>query len=155
MKSANKKNKNIGDIDIVEEDNIKHIYEAWDCKYGKTYLYNELCELEEKLHDETIIAGFISNDKIEIKDEVTSKIEDIKDNFPEIEIKLYSFEEFVKYKFEKYNLKDKKINEFAYKWLKAYINSLANKNINKVIIDEPNLVWMRELIDILNNEDIN
>ena len=74
MKSANKKNKNIGDIEIVEEDNIKFIYEAWDCKYGKTYLSNELFELKEKLHEETRVVGFIFNSTIEIKKEIQDKI---------------------------------------------------------------------------------
>lgn len=153
MKSANKKNKNIGDIEIVDEDNVKFINEAWDCKYGKSYLYNELCELEEKLHEETRIAGFICNEKVEIKTEIEEKIKDIQFRFTETEIKLYTFEEFINYKITNYNIKGEKIREFSYKWLKAYIYSLANKNINKVIIDEPNLVWMTELIDILDRYD--
>ncbi|PZO56049.1 MAG: hypothetical protein DCF15_09705, partial [Phormidesmis priestleyi] len=35
MRSANKKHRNIGDIELLED---RQIVEAWDAKYGKSYL---------------------------------------------------------------------------------------------------------------------
>lgn len=44
MRSANKKHGNIGDIELLED---RQIVEAWDAKYGKSYLRDEIEELSE------------------------------------------------------------------------------------------------------------
>ena len=46
MRSANKKHGNVGDIELME---LSVIVEAWDAKYGKPYLRDELEELRDKL----------------------------------------------------------------------------------------------------------
>jgi len=49
MRSANKKHGNIGDIELSFSPQGNDIIESWDAKYGKTYLRDELEELNEKL----------------------------------------------------------------------------------------------------------
>ena len=44
MRSANKKHGNVGDIELLED---RQIVEAWDAKYGKSYLRDEIEELSE------------------------------------------------------------------------------------------------------------
>ena len=46
MRSANKKHGNIGDVELREG---RVIVEAWDAKYGKPYLRDELEELRDKI----------------------------------------------------------------------------------------------------------
>ncbi|UJP05122.1 MAG: hypothetical protein LZF61_09825 [Nitrosomonas sp.] len=48
MRSANKKHGNIGDVELLEDDEI---IESWDAKYGKAYLRDELDEVMEKANN--------------------------------------------------------------------------------------------------------
>lgn len=58
MRSANKKHGNIGDVEIIDNDQI---IESWDAKFGKSYLRDELEELNEKLAMHPLVerAGFV------------------------------------------------------------------------------------------------
>lgn len=60
MRSANKKHGNVGDIELSSDEII---VEAWDAKYGKTYLLDELDELRDKLIDNpgVEVAGFVAD----------------------------------------------------------------------------------------------
>ena len=77
MRSANKKHGNIGDIELLEDEQI---VEAWDSKYGKGYLREEIEEAIEKLqnHDSVKLIGFVTNTEIERTDEISNRIEEIK-----------------------------------------------------------------------------
>ena len=57
MRSANKKHGNIGDIELLENNEI---VESWDAKYGKNYLRDEIDEVSEKLeyHEKVETVGF-------------------------------------------------------------------------------------------------
>lgn len=67
MRSANKKHGNVGDIELTIGNTI---IEAWDAKYGKPYLRDELEELKDKLLlvPDVKIAGFITDNKIDLRE---------------------------------------------------------------------------------------
>ncbi len=78
MRSANKKHGNIGDIELLED---SQIVEAWDAKYGKSYLRDEIEELSEKLevHPAIKLAGFVTSIQPDRIDELSLRCEEIED----------------------------------------------------------------------------
>ena len=76
MRSANKKHGNIGDIELIEDDDI---VESWDAKYGKSYLREEVEEACEKIIDHTNIqvVGFVTSAKIQRTRELDKRLDDI------------------------------------------------------------------------------
>ena len=68
MRSANKKHKNVGDVEILLNTGSTIILEAWDAKYGKEDLREEVEELSEKLqdHPDCALAGFVANKHLKI-----------------------------------------------------------------------------------------
>ena len=77
MRSANKKAKNIGDIELSEDEEGIQIIESWDAKYGTHYYLDELDFLIEKLslHPECKRAGFITESDYQADSETRQKIE--------------------------------------------------------------------------------
>jgi len=72
MRSANKNNGNIGDIELLENNEI---VESWDAKYGKINLRDEIDEVSEKLeyHDKVETVGFVTTDSPIRNSEINSK----------------------------------------------------------------------------------
>lgn len=91
MRSANKKHGNVGDIELSSDEII---VEAWDAKYGKTYLLDELDELRDKLIDNpgVEVAGFVADRDVDKTDEILDKIAEISSD-TSTEIILCSFDE--------------------------------------------------------------
>lgn len=98
MRSANKKHKNLGDVEILESKDSSTILEAWDAKYGKPYLRDELDELSEKLiiHREANVVGFVVDREPELKKEILDRMEEINLEFG-VDIQIVSFEQWVEY----------------------------------------------------------
>ena len=146
MRSANKKHGNVGDIELSEQ---SVIVEAWDAKYGKPYLRDELEELRDKLltHPEVRVAGFVV-------DLAVDKRRDIVDRANELaletgtDIRLFSFAEWVEYEIG--SLPNSMKNEIGYRWMRAVVESFAQKRTNIAPIDEPCDAWLEDLIRILS-----
>jgi len=145
MRSANKKHDNVGDVEVVASDSKHAIFEAWDSKYKKYYLYDELCELEDKLdnHSETKIVGFVTDAKPEMAKEIIQKIQEMEDEH-EVQINILEFENFVKFK-----TKNEKIKNLGLKWMKAYVESLAQRRRVRAPIDEPCGIWLRKIQEFI------
>ncbi len=145
MRSANKKHGNVGDIELTEG---KTIIEAWDAKYGKPYLRDELEELNDKLRNnpEVRIVGFVADCEVDRRKDILRRIEDI-ELATSCEIYLFSFSEWVDFKLK--DLSEKTKNELGYKWLKAVVESFAQKRTNIAPIDEPCDAWLKDLIKLL------
>ena len=144
MRSANKKFGNIGDIEIISSKDPKsEILESWDAKYGKPYLFDELGEIEDKLspHKSLQRVGFITNSEPQSSEEITNKISDIKDAFG-INLEILSFTNLVVDITQKFSLTK---DEFARKWLTAYVESICQKRRDVAPIDEPTEIWVKEL----------
>jgi len=124
MRSANKKHGNVGDIELLEN---REIVEAWDAKYGKNYLRDEIDEVSEKLshHEKVSIVGFVTTDKPIRNKEVDKKIADVMALYS-LDVKILSLDEWIDYIFDRViNTGLTSREKLAKGWLVAYAESLA------------------------------
>ena len=151
MRSANKKHGNIGDIELLED---RQIVEAWDAKYGKAYLRDEIEELSEKLEVHPAIrrAGFVTSLKPERLDELALRCEEIEEIYG-ISLEILTFKEWIKEQFER-TLTEETASEqeLAVAWTTAYTESLAQRRREIAPIDEPCYQWLLTMNDILTEE---
>lgn len=147
MRSANKKHGNIGDIEITTSKDSLSIIEAWDAKFGKTYLRDELEELNDKLalHSESEIVGFVTDQSPNLKSEINIRLEEIK-QIHQVEIQILKFDDWVNSQILKYQLDSDKI---SHTWLIALAESICQRRREQAPIDEPTYEWVKELHDIL------
>jgi hypothetical protein len=149
MRTANKKHRNVGDIEIVSAKDSRIVVEAWDAKFGKPYLRDELEELDEKLlnNPSVELVGFVTD-----KEPTTTK--DIKDRILEleekhqIEIRLMSFADWVNFWIKRTEIDSNKMGQM---WLGAYVESLCQKRRDRAPIDEPSEEWVESLKTRLDN----
>ena len=147
MRSANKKHKNIGDIELVENGII---LESWDAKYGKPYLRDELEELRDKLllHSECQIAGFVTNSDVDCREDIRNRMREISDETSTC-IYIFNFNQWSEYQLSRLTIYNK--NALGYRWLKATVESFAQRRPCLAPIDEPCDVWINDLISCLEN----
>ena len=143
MRSANKKHGNIGDIEITATKDNLDILEAWDAKYGKTYLRDELEEINEKLihHPQCKIAGFISDVNPNLKKEISERIEEL-EVIHEVQIELTDFSNWVSNQIKRFDLEPNKI---GVNWLIAIAESICQIRREIAPIDEPTGEWVKFL----------
>lgn len=146
MRCANKKHGNVGDIELMENGSI---VEAWDAKYGKPYLRDELEEIRDKLlvHADVKLAGFVCDQKVDMRRDISKRKDEL-----EVEtgtkIYLFSFDEWISFKTSMLTQDQK--NELGYKWLTAIVESFAQKRLDIAPIDEPCDDWISDLISIMS-----
>lgn len=147
MRSANKKHKNIGDIEITMN---KKIIESWDAKYGKSYFYDELEELSDKLelHDNVKVAGFVSSGEPDKRSDIIEKMQSLSEQFG-LDIQIFSFKEWLNYKISEFNLNIEECNKLGEMWLIAYTECLSLKRLDRAPIDEPCHTWLESWHDLL------
>ena len=144
MRSANKKHGNIGDIEIAFGEQI---IESWDAKYGKSYLRDEIEELEEKLpqHSEVKIAGFVTSMEPDRMEELQTRIDEI-GYYHSVAVRVVTLEEWIQSKLELVtNLEIASQLDVLKTWLLFYAQSLSQKRRELAPIDEPCLEWVRAL----------
>lgn len=148
MRSANKKHGNIGDIEITESEGDMDILEAWDAKFGKAYLREELEELNDKLvfHPQATIAGFVTDQKPNLKPEIKTRIQEIQD-IHETEIQIMEFREWVNFQIANYDLDKSSIGP---KWLIAIAESICQKRREIAPIDEPTTEWVQTFFECIS-----
>ena len=149
MRSANKKHGNVGDIEILEDDEI---IIAWDAKYGKGYLREEVEEAVEKVrhHKSVEVVGFVTTSDIERTGEITKRITEIKE-LHGIDITILSFKEWVQYTFKSIEENTGCSEEDITKsWITNYCSYLCQKRRDIAPIDEPCLKWVDELQQLLD-----
>ena len=147
MRSANKKHGNIGDIELLDG---KEICIAWDAKFGKSYLRDELDEISEKLgmHNSVKKIGFITNDKPMRDTEIKSRLSDI-ENLYNLKIEILTFDDWVQNIID--NLEKNQKNNIAEAWLTSFIESIAQKKRAIAPIDEPCLAWLKTIDKIIDS----
>lgn len=148
MRSANKKHGNIGDIELTATLGNMDIIESWDAKYGKTYLRDELEELNDKLksHPQTTLVGFVTDQKPNLKPEIQSRIEELQ-LIHETEIHILEFGEWVNYEIKKYGLNPDKVGA---KWMIAIAESICQLRREIAPIDEPTTEWVESFIECIS-----
>lgn len=142
MRSANKKHGNIGDVELKDG---RIIVEAWDAKYGKPYLRDELEELRDKILSSpgVKVAGFIVNSAVDRRKEIVSRAKEIAFETG-VDVFLLSFDEWVEYQMLQAPEADPDV--LAAKWLMAVAESFAQKRLEMASIDEPCESWVKDLI---------
>lgn len=142
MRSANKKHGNIGDVELVEGGSI---VEAWDAKYGKADLRDELEELNEKLalHHDVVVAGFVTSGPPKL-DKLLNRIADV-EAVHNVNIRIVSFDEWVAAQYERVGGEE----ALTLHWLTAYAETLARKRPLLAPVDEPSYAWLSSLQDLL------
>lgn len=150
MRSANKKHGNIGDVEVTEGPETLEILEAWDAKYGKTYLRDELDELGEKLagHPETKVVGFVVDQKPNLKKEIVERISEL-EQLHGVQLTIESFDIWVRHQLDRSGL-DRDVA--ARKWLSAFAKSMCQMSRDRAPIDEPADVWVNELRNLAGLE---
>jgi hypothetical protein len=148
MRSANKKHGNIGDIELLERPNTMLIVEAWDTKYGKLYLRDELEELKDKLesHPETKIAGFITDNEPVLNKEILKRKSELEDIFG-MTIKIESINMWFNSVILEYNITNETL--FLQHWIKMFFEYLCLKQYAIAPIDEPTYSWIEECVEAL------
>ncbi len=143
MRSANKKHGNIGDIELKDG---RVIVEAWDAKYGKPYLRDELEELRDKIlmSPGVKITGFIVDRVVDKRKDVVNRAEEIEMETG-VEIFLFSFDEWIVYQTK--NIIKSKLDMIAERWLVAVVESLSQRRLDMAPIDEPCEGWVKDLIN--------
>lgn len=143
MRSANKKHGDIADIQVISVPGVLQIIEAWDAKFGKPYLRDELEELNDKLsdHPETELAGFVVEEDPTVNDEILKRIEEIGEEH-NIELKLLSFENWVADSIDRTSGEKENI---GLEWLIAFVETLCQLRREIAPIDEPSDRWVEDI----------
>lgn len=147
MRSANKKHGNVGDVEVYSG---HMLIESWDAKYGKEYLRDELEELSDKLmeHPNMKVAGFITDKKPQIDEEIRNRKEEIT-QLTDIPIEILSFSDWVHYEMTTNNISDSDYQLIGKDWLIFFVDSLGQKRRDVAPIDEPTEEWLKEIIKLL------
>ncbi|WP_410766324.1 DNA methyltransferase [Haloferax sp. DFSO60] len=146
MRSADKKHGNVADIEVVHPSDEFHIYTAWDAKWGKPYLAEELRELDDKLesHPETERVGFIVNEVPEFDSTVEERLANL-EAAHNVEVVIITFEEFCRTQLEE--LLEAGIDYSE--WLIAYAETLTHRRRERAPINEPTREWVDELNEVI------
>ena len=147
MRSANKKHGNIGDVEIVEDDQI---IEAWDAKLGKNDLREEVEEIIEKIthHKNVNKIGFVTNVTMLNESELNARISQVNELYG-VNLQILMFEQWVDYIYD-FSIKDAFISEedLSFFWIKNYTKYITQNNRDVAPIDEPCISWIMSLIKV-------
>jgi hypothetical protein len=147
MRSANKKHGNVGDIEVIRKKGGLEILEAWDAKYGKPYLREELEEVNEKLedHSETETVGFVVNVAPDMRDEIKRRMAEV-EQLHDVEVVIQSFPDWVR---SQHASRADSVSgkEFGRRWIMAFAESLTQQRRDRAPIDEPADAWVAFLTD--------
>lgn len=144
MRSADKKHGNVADVELA--DASKNIKIAFDGKYGKSDLENDLREIEGKLKAnpscEELV--YVTRGKKSLTSSEATTVENLEETY-DIEIRVESFRQIAEEWLDEYN------SDYAREWIKAYTESLAQRRRDKAPIDEPTIGWLEDLISVFDD----
>lgn len=148
MRSANKKHGNIGDIELSADGEI---IEAWDAKYGKSYLRDELEELNDKLasHAGVDQVGFVTSEEPLLSEELQDRIREIEE-IHGVTLSISSLKDWVESQFRRSEEFAGRA-ELARKWIKAYTETIALRRLKLAPIDEPGFHWLSSLLELFTS----
>jgi len=143
MRSANKKHGNIGDIEILKRRNGMEIIEAWDAKFGKLDLRDELEELGEKLmdHSETEVVGFVTDSLPNVGSDLKARMEEMEEMHG-VRVQILAFDKWVEEQFARAGGSPLAL---AQNWVSAFAECLCQLRRDYAPIDEPCDAWVLAL----------
>lgn len=147
MRTANKKAGNIGDIELLSPEGS--IIEAWDAKFGKPYLWDELVELGEKLLENpgVKISGFVTDGAPMLPGDLLNRKKEISNNTG-TRIEIFSFRDWVR--IQTGDLLAKHRAELPKSWLKAIAETFGRRRLEIAPIDEPCDRWLIDFAGCLD-----
>lgn len=146
MRTANKKHRNVADIEIVNEEGA--ILDAWDAKYGKPYLLDELYELEEKLEVKTPeVVGFVVNRDPDIRQDIRQVMLSIQEAFG-VEIHILALPNWLALQRARVGI-DAERDIITKEWAMAYVETLCQRRRDRAPIDEPADQWVEDWIKLI------
>ena len=143
MRNANKKSGSVGDIEIIEGD---FIIEAWDAKFLKPGIRDEVEELKDKLdvQPNVVKAGFVGEKPFHLDDDTKERMEELSSIY-DVDIQAMSMENWLSYEMGAISRENK--NKIGQAWLRALVESLGQKRRNIAPIDEPCEIWLNKIIN--------
>lgn len=151
MRSANKKHGNVGDIELYDGPDI---VEAWDAKYGKSYLREEIEEVAEKIemHGALKRVAFVTTVALTRRDEHEGRMRQLARD-TNVSFAIQTFEEWVNEVFSRVcGDSVERRRELARSWLENYALYLAQRRRDVAPIDEPCAEWVRRLTFVLSGD---
>lgn len=148
MRSANKKAGNIGDIELLSP--TGSIVESWDAKFGKSYLWDELVELGEKLAEKpgVKIAGFVTDGIPTLRSDLLNRKNEIATETG-TQIEIFSFQDWVRIQTGDLSTEQRAVLPKA--WLTAAAETFGRKRLTIAPIDEPCDKWLSDFATALNS----
>ncbi|ELZ13065.1 putative site-specific DNA-methyltransferase [Natrinema thermotolerans DSM 11552] len=148
MRSADKKHGNIADIEVVDPDDEFRVREAYDAKYGKAYLLNELQEIRGKLeaHPETDSVAFVTSSEPVRDDAIEDRLAALEAEFG-VTVSVTTFDEFWRRWWSALDAR----GVAATDWLEAYAETLCQRRRDRAPVNEPTREWVEELASILED----
>lgn len=149
MRSANKKHGNVGDIELKLG---SRIVEAWDAKYEKDYLREEIDELVDKLvdHESVKRAGFVTSRPVKRFPEIEKKTLEVREAIG-TDIEICTFTDWAKDQAARAKQNGPKAEQsLARQWVLAYIETLSLRRTEMAPIDEPSIMWLKSFKTVLS-----
>ncbi len=144
MRSANKKHGNIADVEFSIDGSI---VEAWEAKFEKTYLLEEVGEIEDKFSTWPLAkrVGFVVYGSPKVDSELRKRI-DLISGRTGVVLEIFSFDQWVSAMIEGSSVGAEDVPNG---WINAVAQSLAGHRRAIAPIDEPTDAWMETLCDVL------
>ena len=143
MRNANLKHSNFGDVELTSDGEI---VSAWDAKYGKANMREELEELDEKFSANSPPGnfGYVTSVPPEMSDEIIRRANEISHNHV-VDIEIVHLGTWLKAQFAAAIEIGIDESQLASHWVTAYTGSLAQRRREYAPIDEPCYEWLAEL----------
>jgi hypothetical protein len=147
MRNANLKNSNFGDVELVDD---VEIVAAWDAKFDKSNMREELEELEQKfiMNSPPGRFGFVTSLEPDLSDEITRRVAEISADHV-VDLEIVQLGNWLKKQFDMALELGIDADLLSGLWVTNYAGSLAQRRREVAPIDEPCLQWLTELKDVL------
>lgn len=148
MRSANKKHKNIADIELTE---VQEIKVAIDAKFGKKYLREEIEEVFEKFthHNAVEDVIFLTDEPALINAEITERISEIEE-MTGVLIEIIDLDTWLQSLIDELIGANLSVATFNQNWLHHYCEYFGQRDRSIAPIDEPCEAWIDELTKIID-----
>lgn len=147
MRNANLKNSNFGDVELVDDEEI---VAAWDAKFDKSNMREELEELEQKfiMNSPPGRFGFVTSLEPDLSEEIRRRVAEISEDHV-VELEIVKLSSWLERQFAVAVEVGVDPDLLSQLWVTNYAGSLAQRRREVAPIDEPCLQWMTELRHVL------
>ena len=147
MRSANLKHSNFGDIELTLSGDVAA---AWDAKYAKANLREELEEMDTKFSSNSPpeVFGFVTSVPPELTPQIQERISELSAQHS-VAISITHIDTWISEQVGSSLALGIKEEDLAKHWVRAFAESLAQRRRLKAPIDEPCFEWLKNLRGLL------